>query len=208
MRSTGEIGSVYILSEQSIGSGIRRLEAVSGRASEEIAWDVLQTQEKVSQLLKISTNEIEDRIEKLVEEITQLRRRTEDVERNTALSSVAHLIDDKQTINGISVIAKRVDAPDQDTLRNIGDWLRDKLVSGVVVVGSVINDRPQLVAMVTKDIIDKGLDASKIAKESAKVMQGGGGGRADLAQAGGKLVDKLDDALLKVPNIIEESLRE
>ncbi len=208
VRSTGEIGSVYILSEQSIGSGIRRLEAVSGRASEEIAWDVLQTQEKVSQLLKISTNEIEDRIEKLVEEITQLRRRTEDVERNTALSSVAHLIDDKQTINGISVIAKRVDAPDQDTLRNIGDWLRDKLVSGVVVVGSVINDRPQLVAMVTKDIIDKGLDASKIAKESAKVMQGGGGGRADLAQAGGKLVDKLDDALLKVPNIIEESLRE
>ena len=124
------------------------------------------------------------------------------------MSSVAHLIDDKQTINGISVIAKRVDAPDQDTLRNIGDWLRDKLVSGVVVVGSVINDRPQLVAMVTKDIIDKGLDASKIAKESAKVMQGGGGGRADLAQAGGKLVDKLDDALLKVPNIIEESLRE
>ena len=76
------------------------------------------------------------------------------------------------------------------------------------MVGAVINDRPQLVAMVTKDLISKGLDASNIAKESAKVMQGGGGGKADVAQAGGKLADKLDDALSKVPNIVKSSIKE
>ena len=208
VKATGEIGSMYILSEQSIGSGIRRLEAVSGRESERFAWDILQQQEKVSRLLQTSSAEIESRIEKLVEENNQLKRRNEESERKSALNSVANLLDNKQNIKGISVLVQKVDAPDQDTLRNIGDWLRDKMGSGVVVVGAVINDRPQLVAMVTKDIISKGLDASNIAKESAKVMQGGGGGRADVAQAGGKLAHKLDDALSKVPNIVESSIKE
>jgi len=208
VKATGEIGSMYILSEQSIGSGIRRLEAVSGRESERFAWDILQQQEKVSRLLQASSAEIESRIEKLVEENNQLKRRNEESERKSALNSVANLLDNKQNIKGISVLVQKVDAPDQDTLRNIGDWLRDKMGSGVVVVGAVINDRPQLVAMVTKDIISKGLDASNIAKESAKVMQGGGGGRADVAQAGGKLAHKLDDALSKVPNIVESSIKE
>ena len=208
VKATGEIGSMYILSEQSIGSGIRRLEAVSGRESERFAWDILQQQEKVSRLLQASSAEIESRIEKLIEENNQLKRRNEESERKSALNSVANLLDNKQNIKGISVLVQKVDAPDQDTLRNIGDWLRDKMGSGVVVVGAVINDRPQLVAMVTKDIISKGLDASNIAKESAKVMQGGGGGRADVAQAGGKLAHKLDDALSKVPNIVESSIKE
>ena len=199
---------MYILSEQSIGSGIRRLEAVSGRESERFAWDILQQQEKVSQLLQTSSNEIEGRIEKLVEENNQLKRRTEESERKSALNSVANLLEEAQTIAGISVLSQRVEAPDQDTLRNIGDWLRDKIGSGVVVVGAVINNRPQLVAMVTKDLISKGLDASNIAKESAKVMQGGGGGKADVAQAGGKLADKLDDALSKVPHIVKSSIKE
>ena len=208
VKSTGEIGSMYILSEQSIGSGIRRLEAISGRESERMAWDILQRQEKVSQLLQASSNEIESRIEKLVEENNQLKKRTEESERKSALNSVAKLLEDTQTISGVSVLSQRVEAPDQDTLRNIGDWLRDKLGSGVVVVGAVINDRPQLVAMVTKDLISQGLDASNIAKESAKLMKGGGGGRADVAQAGGKLADKLDEALGKVPDIIKSSIKE
>ncbi len=199
---------MYILSEQSIGSGIRRLEAVSGRESERFAWDILQQQEKVSQLLQASSTEIEGRIEKLVEENNQLKRRTEESERKSALNSVADLLEDIRNVAGVSVLSQRVEAPDQDTLRNIGDWLRDKIGSGVVVVGAVINDRPQLVAMVTKDLISKGLDASNIAKESAKVMQGGGGGKADVAQAGGKLADKLDDALSKVPNIVKSSIKE
>ena len=208
VKATGEIGSMYILSEQSIGSGIRRLEAVSGRESERFAWDILQQQEKVSQLLQASSTEIEGRIEKLVEENNQLKRRTEESERKSALNSVSNLLEDIQNVAGVSVLSQRVEAPDQDTLSNIGDWLRAKIDSGVVVVGAVINDRPQLVAMVTKDLISKGLDASNIAKESAKVMQGGGGGKADVAQAGGKLADKLDDALSKVPNIVKSSIKE
>ena len=94
------------------------------------------------------------------------------------------------------------------SLTLIGDWLRDKLGTGVVVAGAVINDNPMLVAMVTKDVVEKGVNASAIVGEIAKTIGGGGGGRPESAQAGGKYPDKLSEALSLVPDIVSKSLKE
>lgn len=87
------------------------------------------------------------------------------------------------------------------------DWLRDKLGSAVVVVGSVVGDKPQLVAAVTPDLVSRGMHAGNLLREAAKVMGGGGGGRADMAQAGGKDADKLEAALATVPGWISANLK-
>jgi alanyl-tRNA synthetase len=206
VRATGEIGTVYVLTEQSIGSGIRRLEAVSGRNAERTVWDRFGREERVARALETSAGDVEERVRRLMEENDRLRREVESASRANALQSAAGLLDAKQDISGVAVIAARAGASDSDGLREVGDWLRSKLGSGVVVVGAVLNDRPQIVAMVTKDLIERGLDASTIARGAAKVMQGGGGGRPDVAQAGGKLADKLDDALAQVPGLVKSGL--
>ncbi len=206
VKATGEIGTVYVLTEQSIGSGIRRLEAVSGRAAERTVWDRFGREERVARALETSAADVEERVCRLLEENDRLRREVESASRTNALQSAEGLLETKQDVSGVAVISARAGATDPDGLREVGDWLRDKLSSGVVVVGAVIGDRPQLVAMVTKDLVERGLDASTIAKEAAKVMQGGGGGRPDVAQAGGKLANKLDDALAQVPDLVRDGL--
>ena len=102
----------------------------------------------------------------------------------------------------MTLLAARASASSMEGLRQIGDWLRDKLDSGVVVLGAVVDERPILVAMVTADLVASGVNASEIVKGAAKAIQGGGGGRADVAQAGGRRADKLDQALRLVPGLL------
>ncbi len=206
VKATGEIGTVYVLSEQSIGSGIRRLEAVSGRAAERTVWDRFGREDRLAHALQVGAGEIEERVRRLMEENERLRRQAEAAERRSALQAAESLLDERADVDGVAVIAERVNAADMDGLREVGDWLRGKLGSGVVVLGAVVKDRPQLVAMVTSDLVERGVDASAIAKGAARVMQGGGGGRPDVAQAGGKLADRLDDALAEVAGLVRKAL--
>ena len=104
------------------------------------------------------------------------------------------------------MLSARVDAANVDSMREMGDWLRDKMGSGVVVLGAVINDRPSLISMVTPDLSSSGLDAAGIVRGAAKLVGGGGGGRPDAAQAGGRDASKLDDALELVPSLVNEQL--
>ena len=122
-----------------------------------------------------------------------------------SLQAAESLLADCQDVSGVSVLAARTTAANADRLREVGDWLRDKLGSGVVVLGSVIGERPLLVSMVTPDLVEQGLDASVIARGAARAIQGGGGGRPDVAQAGGRKADGLDDALALVPGLVRES---
>jgi alanyl-tRNA synthetase len=111
-------------------------------------------------------------------------------------------------IAGIKVLVAETIASSADLLRSAGDWLKNKLGSGVVVLGAVVNENPMIVAMVTPDLVTKGLDAAHIAREAAKVMGGGGGGRPESAQAGGRDAEKLHEALSLVPTIILASVKE
>jgi len=203
VRHTGELGALYILGEAGIGAGVRRIEAVSGRAAEKLVWERFGREDRLAQSLQTTPAEMEERIKRLMEEGEAMKRQAEAVSRKAALQSAEGLLTAKRQVDGVTVLAARVANADADGLREIGDWLRDKLGSGVVVLGSVIEDRPLLIAMVTPDLVQRGVNAADIARGAAKAMEGGGGGRPDVAQAGGKLPEKLDEALARVPDLVK-----
>jgi alanyl-tRNA synthetase len=203
---TGEVGSVYVLGEASIGAGMRRIEAISGRAAERLVWERFQREDRLARTLQTTPGEIEDRVEGLMDELSGLQREREAMERRLSLQSAEGLLSVAGQVEGVTVLATRATAANADSLREVGDWLRDKLGSGVVVLGAVINDRPMLVAMVTPDLVERGLDASEIARGAAKAIGGGGGGRADVAQAGGRDAASLDAALGLVPDLVRAKI--
>jgi alanyl-tRNA synthetase len=114
---------------------------------------------------------------------------------------LAHAVE----VNGVRVLATRADVDGKDALRQMGDRLRDRLGSGVIVLGAVIEGRPSLLAMVTPDLIGRGIKAGDIVRETATIVDGRGGGRAELAEAGGKDPERLDDALAAVATIVARS---
>ena len=204
---TGEVGAVYVLGESSIGAGMRRIEAISGRAAERLVWERFNRDKRVGSKLVAAVDDIEDRVQRLLDERDALQRENEALQRRISLQSADGLLDSAQDVDGVSVLAVRTAVSNADSLREMGDYLRDKLGSGVVVLGSVINDRPMLVAMVTNDLIDaKGLNAADIARGAARAVGGGGGGRAEVAQAGGRDAGKLDAALALVPGLVRETV--
>lgn len=203
---TGEVGSVYLINESSIGAGVRRLEAISGRGADRLVWERFRRENDLAATLQTSLPELGNRVQNLLEELTTLRNQNEGLERKLSLEQARELLKLTQDVMGIAVLATHTSVSNIDSLREIGDWLKDKLGSGVVVLGAILNDKPVLIAMVTHDLIDKGLDASSIVKVAAKTIGGGGGGRPDMAQAGGQLSDKLHDALALVPNLVEQAI--
>ena len=204
---TGEVGAVYVLGESSIGAGMRRIEAVSGRAAERLVWERFNRDKRVGSKLVAAVDDIEERVQRLLDERDELQRENEALQRRLSLQSADGLLDSVQDVDGVAVLSVRTSVSNADSLREMGDYLRDKLGSGVVVLGSVINDRPMLVAMVTNDLIDaKGLNAADIARGAARAVGGGGGGRAEVAQAGGREAGKLDAALALVPGLVRETV--
>ena len=204
---TGEVGAVYVLGESSIGAGMRRIEAVSGRAAERLVWERFNRDKRVGSKLAAAVDDIEDRVQRLLDDRDELQRENETLQRRLSLQSADGLLDSVQDVEGVAVLTARAPVSNADSLREMGDYLRDKLGSGVVVLGSVINDRPMLVAMVTTDLIEaKGLNAAEIARGAARAVGGGGGGRAEVAQAGGRDAGKLDDALALVPGLVRETV--
>ena len=161
---TGELGAVYVLGESSVGAGMRRIEAVSGRAAERLVWERFRREEAVARRLQVPPTEAEDRVESLVAALDEANRALTALERRQSLLAAESLLADCQDVGGVSVLAARTTAASADSLREVGDWLRDKLGSGVVVLGSVIGERPLLVSMVTADLVERGLDASVIAR--------------------------------------------
>ena len=203
---TGELGTVFVLGESSIGAGMRRIEATSGRGAERVVNERMYATNAVAAKLQTPVADIEGRIDGLLDELSQLRREKEALERKLSLTSASDLLERRQEVGGVSVLTAKVDAANVDSMREMGDWLRDKMGSGVVVLGAVINERPSLISMVTPDLRSAGLDAAGIVRGAAKVIGGGGGGRPDAAQAGGRDASKLDDALNLVPSLVKEQL--
>jgi len=117
------------------------------------------------------------------------------------------LLDQVQDVGGVALLTARVEAADAETLREMTDWFRDRHPSGVVVLGAVVDERPQLVAAVTPDLVARGVHAGELVKRVARVVGGGGGGRPHLAQAGGRDAARLDEALAGVPALVREMVR-
>ena len=202
VNQTGEVGAVYILGESSIGAGMRRIEAISGREAERLVWKNMQRDARIADLLQTPPLEIEEKITVISGQVSTANNQIQKLERQMSSLAAATLLDDVQIINEIKVLVSTTEDPSAELLRSTGDWLKEKLGSGVVTIGSIINGNPMVVCMVTQDLVERGLNASVIVKEIANIIGGGGGGRPESAQAGGKDPNKLKDALAIVPTIV------
>ena len=202
VNATGDVGYCHVVGESGIGAGMRRIEAVTGRAAEALAREQAELLERVARELESSPRDLEARVASLTQEMARLRREVAAGERETSRREAQELLGRVQEVEGIKVVAERAHVSSAEALRETGDWLRDKLGSGVIVLGAVVNDRPTVMAMVTKDLVGRGLHAGEIVKAAAGVMGGGGGGRPEMAQAGGRSTERLDDALGKAVEVV------
>jgi alanyl-tRNA synthetase len=200
--ATGEIGIFHIISESSIGAGLRRIEAVTGREAEQYFAERLTDLERIARSLGSSTEEARDKVSGLAGELEQERKQRLALERELAKKTAESLLSQSEVVKGVKVLVARVPSSRMEMLREMSDLLRDKLGSAVVVLGTVYEGKPAFLAAVTPDLVAKGHDAGKIVKQVAAVTGGGGGGRPNLAQAGGRDKKKLDQALKLVKSLI------
>ncbi len=207
VNNTSFIGMFKIISESSIAAGVRRIEAITGRAVYNYLLGLEEDLNNISQIMKVNRKDLSSKVQNIMEELKSKEKEIEALKAKMASSIVDEILNSKQNINNIDYIACKVENMDMNSLRNLGDKLKDSLGSGVIVLSSVDNNKIYFLCAVTKDLVEKGIHAGNIIKEVAKVAGGGGGGRPDMAQAGGKDVSKVDEALNKVPSILEEQLK-
>ncbi|MBM7701421.1 alanine--tRNA ligase [Metabacillus iocasae] len=193
--NTSVIGLFKIISESGIGAGTRRIEAVTGEAAYKLMNDQVLLLKDVATKIKANPRDIMTRVEGLLDEIRQLQRENESLATKLSNIEAGSLVDQVKEIDGVNVLAAKVNGTDMNNLRAMMDDLKQKLGSAVVVLASAQEGKVNIIAGVTKDLIDKGYHAGKLVKEVASICGGGGGGRPDMAQAGGKDPNQIDNAL-------------
>ena len=204
--ATGQVGTLVVLGESSIGGGMRRIEALTGRAAEELFVQQSDRLEAISQKLQTPVADLEARLDSFIQENEDLRKQLEGFQKTSLRSEAEELLSQVQDVDGVNVVAGRTSACGPDGMREMADFLRDKLGSVVVALAAVVEGSPILITMVTPDLVERGLHAGNIARDTAKVMGGGGGGRPEMAQAGGKQPEKVDEALNGVPALVRQGL--
>ena len=204
--ATGQVGTLAVLGESSIGGGMRRIEAVTGRAAEELFVQQSDRLEAISQKLQTPVADLEARLDSFIQENEDLRKQLEGFQKISLRGEAEELLSQIQEVDGVKVVAGRTSAGGPDGMREMADFLRDKLGSVVVALAAVVEGSPILITMVTPDLVERGLHAGNIARDTAKVMGGGGGGRPEMAQAGGKQPEKVDEALNGVPALVRQGL--
>jgi alanyl-tRNA synthetase len=211
---TGQIGLFQIVSEESVGSGVRRIEALTGRGSERFVRDRTQELGRIAGLLRAPTDQAEHAVRALQSELQSAEREISRLRADIARSQTESLVAGAQRVApasgegpDVAVVAAKVAGADVDTLRDMSDWLRNKLGSSVVVLSTEVDGKPQLIAAVTDDLIKRGVHAGELVKAVAKVVGGGGGGKPALAQAGGRDSGRLPEALALVPGLVAQALK-
>ncbi|MDD5127150.1 MAG: alanine--tRNA ligase [Dehalococcoidales bacterium] len=202
INATGEIGYFHILSESSIGSGLRRIEAVTGRGAEEFVNQRLSSLDNIARSLGTLSDNIQDKLTEMVDELDKERKQALALERELSKKEAETLLGKVEVVKDINLLVARVSSSNQQVIREMADFLRDRMGSGIIVLGAVQEARPMFLAMVTADLVAKGYNAGEIVRQVAKVAGGGGGGKPGLGQAGGKYVEKLDEALRLVKSLI------
>lgn len=201
--NTSQIGIFKLLSESGIGSGVRRIEAVTGRYAYQFTESQLDLLKQSAGLLKSSLNDVPKRIEALHNQVRELSRENESLQSKLSATFAAELTSSVKTVGaGTQLLVVAVQAGNMDALRSTADELKSKLPDAVLVLGAAMDDKVNFVVAVPQDLVKKGFHAGKLVKEIAAVCGGGGGGRPDMAQAGGKDASKLNEALAKAEELV------
>ncbi len=215
MNQTGGIGTFVIMSETGIGSGMRRMEAITGVAAEQEVFDRFGALENIATKFRVSVSEANFRIDATIDDLSQTRKRVAQLEQQLLQASIGSATGNNSTTkvdidsNGTTIHVEigQIPASSVDALRKAGDHLKNQIGEGVVVLGSVIAGRPMIIVMATQEVVKAGIHSGNIAREIAKCIDGGGGGSPVVAQAGGKKADQLIVALDATEEIIKTSLK-
>jgi alanyl-tRNA synthetase len=202
---TGDIGLFKIASEGSVAAGTRRIEAITGLGVLEHIRKSDETLGMVGETLRAKPDEVLEAAQKLAETEKKLRKELDAQQMRRASAQAGDLLDQARDIKGVRVLSARVEGVSRPAMRQMVDQLRAKLGSGVIALGAVADGKAALIIGVTQDLTGK-LDAGKIVRQAAALMEGSGGGRKDLAEAGGKNPEKLDECVQAVPGIVEKML--
>ncbi len=205
---TADIGPFLITSEGSVGAGLRRIEAATGRAALETIQQRLAVLDSAAAFLGVNADEVDRKVLSVMDDLQNAQREIAKLQRDAAQRSFEKLLTHVKDVRGVAVLAATVNGASADTLREMTDWFRQKMPSGVAVLGSISEGRPNLIAAVTEDLVARGLDAVHIVKTIAKMVGGGGGGKPTLAQAGGKDPTRLAEALAQVEGLVAGALTE
>ncbi|UWD47951.1 alanine--tRNA ligase [Clostridioides difficile] len=207
LTNTSQIGMFKILSEGGVAAGVRRIEAITGKAVYEYLKEKEGIISEVCVNLKSKEDNLIQRIGSLLEENKNLSKELHDIKTKMSLQSADSIFDSKIEVNGVNLITNKFEGMDMDTLRETADNLRDKLGSGVVVLANVVDDKVNFVVTATKDVLDKGIHSGNIVREVAKIAGGKGGGRPNMAQAGASDVSKVDQALSYASEVIKTQVK-
>jgi len=203
---TGDIGLFLITSEGSTAAGVRRIEAVTGRAAYTLVQHRIRLLKRAAALLQTSQEELPAKIELVLSESENRKKQASGYKAKLAEYEFQKQLMNVQVKNGASVYGGLIPEVDLDTLRLLSDLFKDKYPSGAVILATVIDGKPSIVVSISDDLIKRGLNAGEIARAAAQVVGGNGGGRPNLAQAGGKDASKIDEAITTAIKIVNEKL--
>lgn len=204
--NVGEIGSFRIISEGGIGSGVRRIEAITGKAAYEAALADRKLLAHTAELLKGKEEDIPARIEKLEAALKEAKKEVQKLKSEQARDSMGNILSKAQEKNGIPFLAAVVAADNMNELRKIADMVKDKLPGGAFILGCASGDKVNLVGMAADEAVQHGIHMGKVVSRAAKICNGGGGGKPGKAQAGGKDVTKLEAAITEGAKAIAEMI--
>ena len=200
---TGDIGLFKIVAESSVAAGVRRVEAVTGAKALEMVHQQEAQLNQAAQALKSPAGEVAERVEKMLAALKQRDREINDLKTRLAgAGSGRDMLAEAREVAGVKVLAAKVEIDNPKALREVGDQLRDRLGSGIIVLGAAHQGKAMLLAIVTPDLAGR-FHAGNLVKELAPMVGGGGGGRPDMAQAGGQKPEALDEAMAKVPELVQ-----
>jgi alanyl-tRNA synthetase len=206
VQRTGQIGLLRVVSEESIGAGVRRIEAVTGRVALALVQRRLNLLDRAASLLHVSADSVDEAVRNLGFDVQAAHKENARLRAALAMQQTNGLGRDAIRVGSVAVVAAQIPDADTQTLRDMSDRLREALGSAVVVLATLVDGKPQLIAAVTDDLVARGLDAGELVRVVAKVVGGGGGGKAGLAQAGGRDAEKLPEALGSVPDLVRARL--
>ncbi len=204
VENTGAIGPFLILSEGSVASGIRRIEAITGRGAQKVIQSRLGVMNRIAGKLEVDPDTLEAKVNDLLENQVNLERELRRFRDSEAMAYYEAL--QPTAVSGIPVLTGTIPNGDVDVLRRLTDRFRAKHDNGVIVLASMVEDRAVIVAAVSPDLVNRGLDAAELVDEVATIVDGKGGGKPTLAQAGGKAPEKIPNALAIVPGWVKERL--
>ncbi|MGL5347474.1 MAG: alanine--tRNA ligase [Peptostreptococcaceae bacterium] len=207
LTNTSQIGMFKILSEGGVAAGVRRIEAITGKAVYNYIREREEALATICASLKTKEDSLCQRVTSLLEENKSLGKELHEVKTKMSLQSIDSVLDSKVDINGVNVVTAKFNGMDMNTLKDVADKLRDKLVSGVVVLANTTEDKVNFVATATADVIAKGIHSGNIVKEVAMVAGGKGGGRPNMAQAGAPDISKVDEALTQATEVVKNQVK-